>query len=64
MSDTLAAETGKDFVYLNDGGKFDNMGLYELVHRRCRYIIISDAEQDGHLTFEGIAMASCADLVP
>jgi hypothetical protein len=52
-----AADDSNDFIYLNDGGKFDNMGLYELVRRRCRFIIISDAEQDGDLSFDGIAMA-------
>jgi len=45
------------FVYLSDGGHFDNMGLYELVRRRCRYIVICDAEDDGQLKFEGIGMA-------
>lgn len=45
------------FVYLSDGGHFDNMGLYELVRRRCRYIVICDAESDGSLTFSGIGMA-------
>jgi hypothetical protein len=47
----------RQFVYLTDGGHFDNMGLYELVRRRCRYIVICDAEDDGKLTFEGIGMA-------
>jgi len=32
-------------------------GLYELVRRRCRYIVICDAEGDGDLKFEGIGMA-------
>lgn len=45
------------YLYLTDGGHFDNMGLYELVRRRCRYIVICDGEQDGELTFEGIGMA-------
>lgn len=45
------------YVYLSDGGHFDNMGLYELVRRRCRYIVICDAEADGQLQFEGIGMA-------
>jgi hypothetical protein len=39
------------YVNLSDGGHFDNMGLYELVRRRCRYIIVSDAEQDAELAF-------------
>jgi hypothetical protein len=46
-----------DYVYLTDGGHFDNMGLYELVRRRCRYIVICDAEADGDLQFSGIGMA-------
>ena len=45
------------YLYLTDGGHFDNMGLYELVRRECRYIVICDAEQDGDLAFTGIAMA-------
>jgi hypothetical protein len=45
------------YVYLSDGGHFDNMGLYELVRRRCYRIVICDAEQDeGHM-FAGIASA-------
>jgi hypothetical protein len=42
------------YVYLTDGGHFDNMGLYELVRRRCYKIVICDAEQDGDYVFEGI----------
>jgi hypothetical protein len=45
------------FVYLTDGGHFENMGLYELVRRHCMTIVICDAEQDGGLNFEGIGMA-------
>ena len=43
------------FVNLSDGGHFDNMALYELVRRRCRYIIVCDAEQDEGLGFGGLA---------
>jgi hypothetical protein len=45
------------YVYLTDGGHFDNMGLYELVRRRCRFIVICDSEQDGEQAFDGLAMA-------
>jgi MFS family permease len=45
------------FVYLTDGGHFENMGLYELVRRHCTTIVICDAEQDGDLSFQGIGMA-------
>jgi hypothetical protein len=45
------------YVYLIDGGLFDNMGLYELVRRRCYRIVICDAEADSAYTFEGIGAA-------
>ena len=34
------------WIYLSDGGHFDNLGLYEMVRRRCRFIVISDAGCD------------------
>ena len=45
------------YVNLSDGGHFENTGLYELVRRRCRYIIICDAEQDSKFSFGGIGGA-------
>ena len=35
------------YVYLSDGGHFDNSGVYELIRRRCRYIVVCDAGADG-----------------
>ena len=46
-----------DYVCLSDGGHFDNLGLYELVRRRCRYIIVCDGEEDASRRFEGLANA-------
>jgi len=45
------------YVNLSDGGHFDNLGLYELVRRRCRWIVVCDAEQDGNLAFGGLGNA-------
>jgi hypothetical protein len=45
------------YVYLTDGGHFDNMGLYELIRRRCYRIVICDSEQDGDYSYEGIGAA-------
>jgi hypothetical protein len=45
------------YVYLSDGGHFDNMGLYELVKRRCGLIIVCDAEADPNYGFEGLGNA-------
>jgi hypothetical protein len=54
----LGQTTGRSkYVNLSDGGHFENLGLYELVRRRCRYIVIGDGEQDGGLTFESLGGA-------
>jgi hypothetical protein len=45
------------YVYLSDGGHFENMGLYELVKRRCGLIILCDAECDGSYKFAGLGNA-------
>jgi predicted acylesterase/phospholipase RssA len=39
-------DTARDEVYLSDGGHFENMGVYELLRRRCRYIVAVDAGAD------------------
>jgi hypothetical protein len=39
------------YVYLSDGGHFENLGLYEMVLRRCHFIVISDAGQDPECSF-------------
>ena len=46
-----------DFVYLSDGGHFENLGLYELVRRRCRLIVVIDAGADGAMNFEDLGNA-------
>ena len=55
----LFGAVGDDAKYINlsDGGHFENMGLYELVRRRCRYIIVCDAENDPEMAFGGMGMA-------
>jgi hypothetical protein len=42
------------YVYLSDGGHFDNLGLYELIRRRCRLIVLADAGADAELTFNDV----------
>jgi hypothetical protein len=42
------------FVNLSDGGHFENLGIYELVRRRCGYIIACDSEQDAAMDFGGL----------
>ena len=45
------------YVYLSDGGHFDNLGLWEMVLRRCKYIVIVDAGCDPDYTFADLANA-------
>ena len=45
------------YVYLSDGGHFEDLGLYEMVRRRCRFIILSDAGQDADFGFEDLGNA-------
>jgi hypothetical protein len=55
VNELLARTTDTNpYVYLSDGGHFENLGLYEMVFRRCRYIVLSDAGADVDYT--------CADL--
>ena len=51
------ANDRSNFVNLSDGGHFENMGLYELVRRRCKFIVVCDAEQDTDMKFCGIGIA-------
>ena len=55
----LFSQTDQRSTYLNisDGGHFENLGIYELVRRGCKYIIAGDGEQDGKLTFESLGGA-------
>lgn len=48
---------GGKFVNLSDGGHFENLGLYELVRRRCRFILCVDAAADGDRAFADLGNA-------
>jgi hypothetical protein len=45
------------YVYLSDGGHFENLGLYEMVLRRCHYIVVSDAGEDPECSFADLGDA-------
>jgi hypothetical protein len=45
------------FVYLSDGGHFENLGVYELLKRRCKLIVACDAGQDEQLQFDDLGNA-------
>ncbi|MDQ6622033.1 MAG: patatin-like phospholipase family protein [Verrucomicrobiota bacterium] len=45
------------YVYLSDGGHFENLGLYEMVLRRSHFIVVSDASQDPECSFTDLGDA-------
>ena len=51
------------YVYLSDGGHFENLGIYELVKRRCKYIIACDAGADPDYSLDdlGSAIRKCRE---
>ncbi|MDJ0613744.1 MAG: hypothetical protein QNJ29_08695 [Rhizobiaceae bacterium] len=48
-------EEKRQLVYLSDGGHIENLGVYELLKRRCKFIVVVDAEADPQLTFSSFA---------
>jgi hypothetical protein len=48
-------EEDKSYVYLSDGGHFENLGVYELIRRRCRFIVVCDGGADPRYEFEDLA---------
>ncbi|MBI1323527.1 hypothetical protein GC170_10125 [bacterium] len=45
----------EDHVHLSDGGHFENSGVYELIRRRCRYVVMVDAAEDPEDASENLA---------
>ncbi len=44
----------RPYVYLSDGGHFEDLGLYEMVRRRCRFIVVVDAGGDPNFEFSDL----------
>src|SRR6185295_19233256 len=45
------------YVNLSDGGHFENLGLYEMVRRRCRFLLVCDAGGDPGFSFSDLGNA-------
>jgi hypothetical protein len=45
------------YVYLSDGGHFENLGLYEMVLRHCRFILAVDSGRDPECAFDDLGNA-------
>jgi hypothetical protein len=42
------------YLELTDGGHFDNLGIYELVRRKCRVILVLDGEMDKETSYAAL----------
>ena len=56
-SSDLSTDDQKPYVYLSGGGYFENLGLYKMVLRRCRYIVVVDARCDPQHEFTDLGNA-------
>jgi hypothetical protein len=58
VRELLGLETDSNpYVYLSDGGHFENLGLWSMVARRCGVIVVSDAGCDPDYAFADLANA-------
>ena len=51
------SDDSRPFVFLSDGGHFENFGLYEMIMRRCKLIVVSDAGCDSECKLEDLGNA-------
>jgi hypothetical protein len=42
------------WLNVSDGGHIENLGVYELLRRRCKYIVAIDGERDAKMTFKAL----------
>ncbi len=48
---------GEKFLQISDGGHFENLGLYELIRRRLKLIVVCDAGADPKFSFSDLQNA-------
>jgi hypothetical protein len=58
LTEALGQTTkNRSFLNLSDGGHFENLGLYEMVRRRCQFIVVVDGGQDAKFGFDDLGNA-------
>ncbi len=58
LNETLGqTDENKRYINVTDGGHFENLALYEMVLRRCKFIVLSDGAADDGFKFGEIANA-------
>ena len=50
----LLMDENSSYLNLSDGGHIENLAIYELLRRRCKFIIAIDGEADPDRTFGGL----------
>lgn len=51
---TATAAEHDAFLNISDGGHIENLGVYELLKRRCRFVVAIDGENDPTMTFHAL----------
>jgi hypothetical protein len=51
---SLSMSENANWLNLSDGGHVENMAIYELLRRRCKFIVCVDGEADPTFTFQGL----------
>ncbi|CAN5149211.1 hypothetical protein BH20ACI2_BH20ACI2_22730 [soil metagenome] len=58
INETLGrTDVDKRFLNVTDGGHFENLAIYEMILRRCRFIVVSDGAADAAFKFGEISNA-------
>lgn len=51
---TAQSDQKRSYVYLSDGGHFENLAVYELIRRHCKVIVACDVDADPDYRFENL----------
>ncbi|MEM6376057.1 MAG: hypothetical protein AAF686_07425 [Pseudomonadota bacterium] len=49
-------ESAPNYLELSDGGHFDNLGLYELIRRGCRIMVVCDGGHDPRYSYDAFSV--------
>jgi hypothetical protein len=49
-----SVDASSKYVNLSDGGHLENLGVYELLRRRCKAVVAIDGEADPRMTFPSL----------
>ena len=53
----IGLDESRRHVHLSDGGGFENLGIYELIRRQVRYLVVTDAGADPLTTLSDLGRA-------